>query len=66
MQNSPKERSERCLTQARDSQDVVSSQKLSLSKQGHIKRVSMGKTLAHGNMSYLSFWPVPSRFYGTY
>jgi len=39
IQNSPKERSERCLKQARDPQNPVSSQKLSLVKQGRIKRV---------------------------
>lgn len=39
IQNSPKEHSERCLTQARDPQNPVSSQKLSLGKQGHFKRI---------------------------
>lgn len=39
IQNSPKEHSKRCLKQARDSQNPASSQKLSLGKQSHIKRV---------------------------
>lgn len=46
IQNSPKEHCEGCLTQARDPQNPVFSQKLSLSKQGHIQRVSLGKTVA--------------------